>query len=120
MTKKSMKPNFYLRSLEKINPAQWYSTQLFGLDKIKQTVKEILKSVELDGYFANHSLRCTGITRLFYTGLDQQLVREYSWYHSDTSGQYQIPSKHQKKMISEALAGFQPKQIEISDVQNEI
>ena len=115
-----MKPNFYLRSLEKINPTQWYSTQFFGLNKIKQTVKEILKSVELDVFFTNHSLRCTGITRLFYAGLDQKLVKEYSWYHSDTLGQYQIPLKHQKEMISEVLAGFQPKEIEIFDVQNEI
>ena len=84
MTKKSMKPNFYLRSLEKINPAQWYSTQVFRLNKIKQTVKEMLKSAKLDGFFTNHSLRCTGTSRLFQPGLDQKLVKEYLGYHSDT------------------------------------
>ena len=70
VTKKSMKPNFYLRSLEKINPAQWYSTQVLGLNKIKQTVNEMLKSAELDGFFTNHSLRCTGTSRLFQAGVD--------------------------------------------------
>ena len=67
--RKSMKPNFYLRSLEKINPTQWYSTQFFGLNKIKQTVKEILKSVELDGFLYKALFKMHwDKTRLFYAG----------------------------------------------------
>ena len=87
MTKKSMKPNFYLRSLEKINPGQWHSTQVFGLNKIKLTVKEMLKSAKLDGFFTNHSLRCTGTSTIFQAGLDQKLVKDYLGYHADTLDQ---------------------------------
>ena len=48
------------------------------------------------------------------------MVKEYSGHHSDALDQYQITSEHQKEMISEVLAGPKPKQVEISDVQNEV
>ena len=51
------KPNFYLRSLEKTNPAQWYGVQPIGKNSLSKVVKNLLKSANLDGYFTNHSLR---------------------------------------------------------------
>ena len=71
-------------------------------------------------FFTNHSLRRTGTSRLFQAGVDQKLVKEYSGHRSDALDQYQITSEHQKEMISEVLAGPKPKQVEISDVQNEV
>ena len=100
-----MKSNFYLRSLEKYNPAKWYSTQVLGLHKIMKTVKEMLKKNELDGFFTNHSLRCSGTSRLFQAGVDRKLVKEYSGHRSDALDQYQITSENQKQMISNILAG---------------
>ena len=37
------KPNFYLRSLEKVTPAQWYGKQVVGLNTLKIYMKEMLK-----------------------------------------------------------------------------
>ena len=34
----SSKHNFYLRSLERPNPAQWYSTQVVGLNTLRKTI----------------------------------------------------------------------------------
>ena len=56
------KPNFYLRPLDKINPAQWYSTRVVGVNTLRKVVGKLLKSAELDGYFTNHSLRRSGTT----------------------------------------------------------
>ena len=50
------KPNFYLRPLDKINPAQWYSTRVVGVNTLRKVVGKLFRSSELDGYFTNHSL----------------------------------------------------------------
>ena len=44
---KSKKSNFYLRSLEKPNSAEWYRTQLVGRNTLTPVVKELLKSAEI-------------------------------------------------------------------------
>ena len=105
VTKSTMKPNFYLRSLKRFNPAQWYSTQVVGLNTLCKTVGQMLKDANLDGYFTNHSLRRTGTTRLFHAGIDRKLVKEYSAHRSDAVDQYQITSNKQKENISKVLVG---------------
>ena len=42
----SGKHNFYLRSMERPNPCQWYTTQVVGLNTLKKTVKQILKDAK--------------------------------------------------------------------------
>ena len=46
-----VKANFYLRSHEKINPAQWYSNRVVGKNKLRLTVGNMLKDSKLDGFF---------------------------------------------------------------------
>ena len=62
VTMNSKKANFYLRSLEKPYPAQWYSTQPVGKNTLSKVIAKMLKSGNLDGYFTNHSLRRTSAT----------------------------------------------------------
>ena len=59
--------NFYLRSLEKPNPALWYNTQVVAKHSLTNVVKELLKSTELGGYLTNHSLCRSGTARLELT-----------------------------------------------------
>ena len=66
------KLNFYCRSFEKINPAQWYGEQCVGKHTLRKVVSDLLKNAKLDGYFINYSLRCTGTTRLFQAGVDRK------------------------------------------------
>ena len=49
-TKPSMKPNFYLRSLERTNPAQWYSTQVVGLIPLRKLLVRCLKTLNWMGF----------------------------------------------------------------------
>ena len=99
ITKPSMKPNFYLHSLERTNSAQWYSTQVVGLNTLKKTVGEMLRNTELDGFFSNHSLHRTGISPLFQAGVPQKLIKEYSGHHSEALDRYQIPSEKKAKRL---------------------
>ena len=80
---KTKKLNFYMRSLEKPNPAQWYSEQVVGKHTLSKTVGRLLKEAKLDGFFTNHSLRRTGSTRLFQAGVDRKIVKEYTGHMSD-------------------------------------
>ena len=102
-TTKTKKLNFYLRSLEKPNPAQWYSTQPVGKNTLAKTVKKILKSCNLDGYFTNHSLRRTSATYLFQAGVDRKIVKEITGHASDALDKYQVTSKKQKEHVSKIL-----------------
>ena len=99
------KHNFYLRSMEKPNPVQWYTSQVVGLNTLRKTVGELLKKSEFDGYFTNHSLRRSNITRLFQAGVDKKLIREISGHRSDAIDKYCVTSHAQRTEISNILAG---------------
>ena len=99
------KPNFYLRSLEKYSPAQWYGEQVVGLNTLKKVVSEMSKEAKLEGYFTNHSLHRTSTTRLFRKGIDRKIIKEFTGHTSDAVDQYQITSDCQREELSKAIAG---------------
>ena len=99
------KPNFYLRSLDKINPAQWYSSSVVGINTLRKTVGSMLKDAKLDGFFTNHSLRRSGTTRLFQAGVDRKIVKEFTGHASDPVDKYQITSDDQRCQISNVISG---------------
>ena len=59
------KKNFYLKSLTKPKPTQWYGNQVVGQNSIAGVVKVLMEEAGIEGFFTNHSLRRTGGTRLF-------------------------------------------------------
>ena len=97
--------NFYVRSLERPNPAQWYSNRVVGVNTLRKYVQEMLKSAKLDGFFTNHSLRRTSTTRLFQAGVDRKLIKEFTGYCSDAVDQYQITSDTQRENMSKSIDG---------------
>ena len=103
---KSGKDNFYLRNLERPNPAQWYSTQVVGRHTHTKVVASLLQDAKLDGNFTNHSLRRTSTTHLFQTGVDRKIVKEFTGHVSDAVDKYQITtSDEQKEKMSVILHG---------------
>ena len=116
---KNGKSNFYLRSLEKITPAQWYSTRVLGVNAIRKTVTEMLKSAKLDGFFTNHSLCRSGTTRLFQAGVDRKIIKEFTGHSSDAVDNYQVTSEGQCREISSILAG-ECKESSLSNPQLEL
>ena len=110
------KPNFYLQSLKSPHPKQWYVREVVGQNKVKEVVKNLLSSAEIDGYFTNHSLRCTGGTRLFQAGIDHKLVKEVTGHRSDAVDCYQITSEEQREHISRVMEGSNV--VECNDIQS--
>ena len=104
VTVKTKKMNFYLRSLEKITPMQWYGEQVVGLNSIRKVTGELLKHVA-EGFHSNHSLRRSGTTRLFHKGVDSKLIREFTGHKSDALFAYETTSDEQCQDMSEIIQG---------------
>ena len=99
------KENFYLQSLQKPTPSQWYGEQVIGQNTISKVVSELMEKGQFEGFFMNHSLRRTGGTRLFRAGVDRKLVKEVTGHRSDAVDAYQITGHDQRKMISKVVQG---------------
>ena len=108
--KPGKKPNFYLRSLKKFTPVQWFGEQVVGLNSLKKVMGEVAKSAKLEGFVSNNSLRRTGTTGLVRGGVERKLVKEYTGHTSDAVDQYQITSDEQRKQLSKIIAGKNTKQ----------
>ena len=78
------KLNFYLHSLEKYSPAQWYREQVVRRNTLRKTISDICKDAKIPGFRTNHSLQRTGTTRLFRVGVDRKLIKEFTMHTSDT------------------------------------
>ena len=102
---RTKKFNFYLRSLEKPNPAQWYGEQVVGRHTLTKVVGKLLKVSDLDGFFSNHSLRRTSTTRLFQAGVDRKIIKEFTGHVSDVVDRYQVMSDEEKESLSKILRG---------------
>ena len=94
-----------MQSLTHTTPAQWNSTHVLGINSIKKTIGTLLKHVDGDKFYSNHSLRRSSTTRLFQAGIDRKLVKEFTGHSSDTVDKYQITSDNQHETISKVIAG---------------
>ena len=57
----------------------------------------------IDGYFTNHSLRHTTVTRLFDKDVDEQLIQEQTGHNSVAVHCYKRPNLHLKEHVSDLL-----------------
>lgn len=65
---------FYLQPL--VNPKSvWYSKQPVGHNTLTNTVRRLCHEAGKGGFFTNHSLRTSAATRLYHTGIDEQLIK---------------------------------------------
>ena len=99
----SKKANFYLRSLEKLTSAQWYGESVVGLNTLKKYMKEACEKAKITGFITNHSLRQTGTTKLFRSGVDHKLIKEFTGHSSDAVDVYPETSHEQREKLSRIL-----------------
>ena len=71
-----------MRNLKKCSPLQWYGEQI--VNTLRKVVSTMLNNAKSNGFFTNHSLRCSGTTRLFQNGIDRKLEKEFTGHTSDT------------------------------------
>ena len=96
---------FYLSPLKQPTQDRWFSCVPVGRDKLANVVSTMCKQAGIGGYKTNHSLRATAATRLYSSGIDEQLVMERTG-HRSTEGvcSYKRTSSEQQEAVSDILS----------------
>ena len=68
--------SLYVIPLQDASATCWYSIQPLGYQKLGTTVTSLCKWAGILWYRTNHSLWVTAATRLYDSGIDEQLVME--------------------------------------------
>ena len=67
---------FYFQPLKNPTPTTWFTNKPVGHHTLRNTLSRLCKNAGITGYKSNYSLRATAATRLYQSGVDQQLVME--------------------------------------------
>ena len=95
---------FYLRPALKPTQTCWYSKFPLGHTTLANTVSRLCKLGGITGYKTNHSLRATAISRLYQSGIDEQLVMERTGHRSlEGVRSYKRTSNVQREALSDIL-----------------
>ena len=95
---------FYLTPIKKPKSAIWYSVTAVGHNTLSQTVRRLCKEAGIQGFKTNHSLRVTNATRLFQSGVDEQLIMSRTGHRSVQGVRtYKRVSEDQKLVLSSVL-----------------
>ncbi|XP_011408935.1 PREDICTED: zinc finger MYM-type protein 2-like [Amphimedon queenslandica] len=72
----------YLQPLHKPRPECWYQSKAVGHNSLTATVKKIIDQLGISGYYTNHSLRRTCVTRLYQSGAEEYEIMKVSGHRS--------------------------------------
>ena len=73
---------FYVQPLSKPSPTCWYSSNPLGHYTISKTMKRLCDYVGIEGFITNYSLHATAATRLYESGVNEQLIMERTGHRS--------------------------------------
>ena len=96
---------FYFKPLQKYSAnGVWFSKQPLGHNKLHKMMSSICSAAGISGYKTNHSLRATSASRLYQTGIDEQLIMERTGHRSiEGVRSYKITNVDQEKAVSNIL-----------------
>jgi len=95
---------FYLQPLSKPTENQWYSVKPLGHNTINNTMSRLCKAAGIGGFKTNHSLRATAATRLYQSGVDEQMIMEKTGHRSlDGIRSYKRTSDEQRETLSDIM-----------------
>ena len=99
-------PAFYLRPLDKVASGNkpWYCKSRVGVNKLKTFLPEISAESGLQVHYTNHSQRATAVTRMYNTGVPENLIAEKSGHRSlKALRAYETTSKYQEKLAGQSI-----------------
>ena len=95
---------FYLQPATHPTEKMWYTTKPLGHNSLTKTISRLCKSANIDGFKTNHSLRATAATRLYESGVDEQLIMERTGHRSlEGVRNYKRTTSHQREVLSDLL-----------------
>lgn len=94
----------YLKPLKNVTPSKWYSKSPLGHSTLSNMVKDMMSEIGCNGYFTNHSLRVSAVTRLMENGQDLKVVKAQTGHRSDALLAYRRIDEQTKRQVSEVIA----------------
>ncbi|XP_046564315.1 uncharacterized protein LOC124273141 isoform X2 [Haliotis rubra] len=91
--------DFYLLPLKYPKPNQCYSAAPIGRHVLSWVVKRLCARAGFQGFYTSHSLRATTATRLYESGLDEQLIAERTGHRSTAIRAYKRTSEGMLKIV---------------------
>ena len=92
---------FYLTPIPNAKGLVWYKKQAIAINTLATTVRRLCEMAGISGYKANHSLSVTTVTRLFHSGMDEQLIMERTGHRStDGVRAYKRSCLEQQALVS--------------------
>ena len=106
---------FYLTPRSKPTDECWYSREPVGHNPLGSTVKRLCEKAGIVGFKTNHSLRVTCATRLFRSGVDEQIIMNVTGHQSiDGVRAYKRMSAEQYQDVSNILQSSTTKKTKVS------
>ena len=91
----------YLKPLKTPKGNVWFTKLSIGHNTLSNTVRHVCEAGGITGFKTNHSLRVTTATRLFQSGVDEQLIMSSTGCHSiEGVRTYKRVSEEQKMGLS--------------------
>ena len=95
----------YLQPRKKFNCKSWYLDKPVGINTLQNVVKNLCETAGLPGYYTNHSLRSSSATRMYRSGIDEQIISEITGHRSIAVRSYKRTSQSQKQKASKIISG---------------
>ena len=95
--------SFYLQPIKKFGPDRWFRDQPAGVNRLRDTIKDMCKKAGLPGFYSNHSLRSTSATNLYRCNIDEQLIQEITGHRSLAVRSYKRTCDAQRKFASNCI-----------------
>ena len=76
--------HFYLQPLENPTSEKWFKDQAVGENKLGEYIKSLFADANIEGFYTNHSLRRTKISRLFQGGAKKEDIKKETGHSSDS------------------------------------
>ena len=76
-----------------------------GHNKLNSMVKTMMSEAGVEGYYTNHSLRPTAVTRLFQNDVDDKLIKGVTGNRSDALQGYKRETEEQLSKVSKIVQG---------------
>ena len=70
--------------------------------------REVCTSAGFPGFYTNHSLRDTAMTRMYHSGIDEQIIQEVTGHRSVAVREYKRTCDDQKLIASSCIMGVDP------------
>ena len=106
---------FYLTPLVHPKENCWFKKAAVGHNKLADVVCQLMRSANIKGYFTNHSLRATAVTRLYEAEIDEATIMECTGHRStDGVRAYKRESRKLKEISSNVLNQCKKMKVETS------